>query len=243
MATIDYTDDEDVADQPTYSELDWNWQSWPSHMRKAIVIFFTVILALVAAYFLAQWALKDLNRKLKTELSLNRAAQDKLTNAAQERKDIETNLPLLRELESAGIFGQEKRLEWVEQLRSIEKRWPGIQIKYDISAQELLQSNQPSPEVNPAIGSGQPPTGKPEPKLELYSSNMRLSLSLVHEGDALAIIEELKNAQLGHFSVQSCSFKRQPPDTAANNSASASRRAVEAECLLSWISMRTNAPN
>jgi hypothetical protein len=246
MATLSYTDDDDVQADQRESVLTWHWATWPSNLRRAVITTVAVMAATAASVAMLQWADKDLGRKLKVQTDLRLASQNTLKNSDQERRDIEANLPLLRKLEAAGIFGEEKRLEWIELLRVIEKRWPGVRIQYAISAQQL-QNKTPQPGI--PIATAAPavttlPSGETAKAFGQFHTDMKLTLSLLHEGDALAIIDELKAAQLGHFTVRKCSFKRMNSDLAGGNAtgAAAVGRPLDAECQLTWISMRTYAP-
>jgi hypothetical protein len=240
MATLDYVDDEMDQARSHDQALGWDWTSWPSHLRRAVVTGIVVILGLAALIYLVSLADRDLTKSLKTQNTLKQSAQTKLQNVDQERKDIETHLPLLRQLEAAGIFGEEKRLEWVELLRNIEKRWPGVRIQYAISAQ-TLQNQAQATGTNPETAATLP-SGAAAKSFGVFNTEMRLTLNLLHEGDALAIINELKTADLGRFSLRSCSFKRRNADNSSATTASTTGQPIESECTLTWISMKAYSP-
>lgn len=233
----DYDDDAPKLDSP----LTWEWATWPANLRRAAIITAITALALAGLIALSRWADKDLGKQLQTQTSLKVQAQAKLKNSDQERAQIDKHLPLLRQLESQGIFGEEKRLEWIEQLRAIEKRWPGVKLQYAISAQSPLPEPAPAAglaPVNtppPAVAGGSPallPNGQPVQSFGAFQTDMKLTVTVLHEGDVLAILDELKTAKLGRFNVQQCSFKR-PSSTAA----------LEAECALVWVSMKAYTPS
>lgn len=251
-------DDEDnraSASQPD-TALDWHWATWPSPLRKAVISSAIVVLSLVALVLLVQWTDKDLSKKLQIQNSAKTQAQGRLTNSDQERNDIDKHLPLLRQLEQMGIFGEEKRLEWIEILRLIEKRWPGVKLQYNIAAQIPMPETEPqNGQIPPGNANTRPPSeasaapllpnGEPAQNFGTFQTDMRLTLTVLHEGDVFAIIDELKAAKLGRFTVKQCSYKR-PNDPARSpaqpNAPFSIGAPLEAECVLTWVSMKAYTP-
>jgi hypothetical protein len=241
MATLNQNlDDDSDSDDTTIAKnaaaqtvLSWHWITWPTNLRRAFVSMVSLAIGLVALTQIVQWVSTDFSKQLQKQTALKQQVQTQLQNSDQERRDLETNLPLLRELEANGIFGEEKRLEWVEQLRGIEKHWPGISIKYDISAQTMLPAKiDPSkpmaavPQLAPQLlGSGEVAKS-----FGVFTTHMKLTLKVLHEGDVLAILGDLKAAKLGRFEVDQCSFKR------------TGGSAIDAECDLTWLSMKPYTP-
>jgi hypothetical protein len=258
MATLNsitsYGDDDEEANLEA-AQLDpiltWNWATWPANLRKAAITTLAMLVLVAAAIALARWTDQGLTKKLKSQIDLKTAAQTRLKNSDQERADIDKNIPLLRQLESQGIFGEEKRLEWIEQLRAIEKRWAGVKLQYDISAQTQMPSTDPAGQgtalslgQTPTAGPALLPSGEAAQSFGMFQTDMKLTLKTLHEGDALAVIAELKAANLGRFNLKQCSFKRPggagTPSSAANPSIGP---ALDVICSLTWISMKTYKPS
>lgn len=222
------------------SPLTWNWKTWPRNLRRAMLISVGVLLLLIVFIFFLEEEDKKFNEKLDSHNSLKAQALTKLRESDQERATIMKYLPLLRELESRGIFGEEKRLEWVEQLRIIEKRWPGISIRYDIAAQKVVPKEGSNATPAPPPAGAKLPNGDPVKNFGVFSTDMKLTLHLLHEGDALAIFDELRIANLGLFSVKRCAMKR--PDTGIAADIMGDFGApLTVECTLNWISMNAYA--
>ncbi len=217
-------------------ELTWHWRTWPSNLRRSVGISAGLVIALIAFILFLQEQDKNFTQKLEANAGGKSQAQTKLRESGQERDTIVKHLPVLRELEERGIFGEEKRLEWVEQLRTIEKRWPGISIKYDISPQKLLPKEGRNGAPPPIPPGAKLPNGDPVKQFGVFTTEMKLTLQVLHEGDALAIFDELKAANLGVFSVKRCSLRRPNNDTAVEN-ASGFGTPLAVECTLNWISM------
>jgi hypothetical protein len=247
MATLNaqvaaYEDeDEESGVSASSNELAWHWRTWPSNLRRAAAISAGSVVAIIAIIAFLQAQEKDFTEKLDISNGSKSQAQTKLRESGQERDTIVKHLPVLRDLETRGIFGEEKRLEWVEQLRIIEKRWPGIAIKYDISPQKLVPKEGTNGIVQPIAPGAKLPSGEPVKQFGVFSTDMKLTLQLLHEGDALAIFDELSAAKLGLFSVKKCSLAR-PSNSDQNDTPSSLGSPLTVECLLNWASMNAYAP-
>ena len=215
--------------------LDWHWRTWPSNLRRAVLISAGILLLLAGLIYFLEEENKEFTQKLEAQNGQKAQAQTKLRESDQERATIIKHLPLLHELEGRGIFGEEKRLEWVEHLRVIEKRWPGISIRYDIAAQKVLPKEGSNGATPPPAGA-KLPNGDPVKNFGAFSTDMKLTLHLLHEGDALAIFEELRSVNLGLFNVKKCVMKR-PDSGIASDAIEDFGAPLTAECILNWISM------
>ena len=234
-------DDEGLGAAPLPKELGWNWKTWPNNLRRAVVISAGVLIAMGVLILFLQAQDKEFTEKLDASVGGKSLAQTKLRESGQERDTIVKHLPVLRELEERGIFGEEKRLEWVEHLRTIEKRWPGIAIKYDISPQKLVPKDGSNGVVQPIPPGAKLPNGDPVKQFGVFSTDMKLTLQLLHEGDALAIFDELKAANLGLFSVKKCSMRR-PNNGTTIESANDLGAPLIVDCALNWTSMSAYTP-
>ncbi len=247
MATLSaqatsYDDDDEGAGAAVLPQaLVWNWKTWPSNLRRAVATSTAILIATGVLILFLQAQDKEYKEKLNASAGGKSLSQSKLRESGQERDTIVKHLPVLRELEERGIFGEEKRLEWVEQLRAIEKRWPGITIKYDISPQKLVPKEGSSVVVQPIPPGAKLPNGDPVKQFGVFSTDMKLTLQLLHEGDALAIFEELKAAKLGLFSVKKCSMRR-PNNGVTVESANNFGAPLIVDCTLNWISMSAYTP-
>lgn len=249
MATLNvltndsYEDDEYKVSGISASpkELTWHWSTWPSNLRRSVGISISLVIALIAIVLFLLEQDKDFTQKLEASTGRKLQAQTKLRESGQERDSIVKHLPLLRELGDRGIFGEEKRLEWVEHLRTIEKRWPGIAIRYNIAPQKLMPKEGSNGVVQPIPQGAKLPNGDPAKQFGVFSTDMKLTLQLLHEGDALAIFGELKAANLGLFTVRNCSMRRPNNSTAVDNPGDYGTPLIF-DCSLNWTSMSAYIP-
>ena len=245
MATLNSADDNDndgvSAGMIGSSQLAWHWLTWPKNLRQAVVIFAVVALIILGLIYEVGQKVEEFTQELQKEDGLKTQAQSRLRESGQERDTITKYLPLLHQLETNNIFGEEKRLEWVEQLRVIEKHWPGVSITYDISPQEMLlpdkgPGNSLPPSPTPPAGTLLP-NGQPAMSFAVFDTRMKLTLQVLHEGDVLAILSELKGANLGLFTTRQCSLRRLAGSDSSNNPIGLGEP-LTVNCNLIWISMR-----
>jgi len=206
----------------------WRPGAWPAPLRRAVAQACALAaLGLLLAGALHWWR-GDLAGRLERQLRQEQTSRQRFLNSGRERADIERLLPLLQSLQSQGLYGEEKRLEWIERLRGMEKRWPGLKLQYAIEAQAV----QPADKAGAAGSAALPLPGAPGSarRIELFTTRMRLTMTLVHEEDMLRVLDDLASAQLGRVSVERCEMNR------------ANSAAIKAECTLVWNTLRAYEP-
>ena len=199
--------------------MDWKApRTWPKNIRWAVGCL--CVFCLLAGLLVMDRGerLIAAKKNIVRVASLKQEMAMRLHNSGQERSDIGRLLPMLNDLEEQGIFGEERRLEWVERLRSIEKTWSGLSIRFSIEPRTL----RPLP-----LGSVAGPA-----KLGLYSSEMKLDLKLAHELDLFRVLDGLAKPPIGYFETRECNLK--------NNGKG---QALEAHCSLLWFTVRPISEN
>lgn len=141
-------------------------------------------------------------------------AQGKYTNANNEKNDIRDYQPRYLQLLERGFVGDEKRLDIVELIQSIQAKYQLLPMNYEISPQQVVQ-------LDPATNHGE---------LELRASKLVLQMNLLHEMDMFNLFNELHKK--GQFIHQACDIK-------ISNTVSAAHlpRQLEASCSLQWVTM------
>jgi len=207
----------------------WRPGAWPPLLRRAVPQACALAaLGLLLAGALHWWR-ADLAGRLERQLKAEQTSRQRFLNSGRERSDIERLLPLLQSLQSQGLYGEEKRLEWIERLRGMERRWPGLKLQYTIEAQAIQPADRTAT-VGPVILFPPTAAGGARRSIELFATRMRLSMTLVHEEDMLRVLDDLAGAQLGRVSVERCEMNR------------ANAAAIKAECALSWNTLRVYEP-
>lgn len=218
---------------PTGSRQAWHPGAWPPPLRRAArqACAMAAVGLLLAGGF--HWWRADLAGRLDRQLKAEQTSRQRFLNSGRERADIERLLPLLQSLQSQGLYGEEKRLEWIERLRGMERRWPGLKLQYAIEAQAVQPAAGAAPGAAGTAGIAALPAAGAAGgarRIELFATRMRLTMTLVHEDDMLRVLEELAQAQLGRASVERCEMNR------------ANSAAIRAECSLIWNTLRAYEP-
>lgn len=141
-------------------------------------------------------------------------ATEKLREAELEKIEIRDFQPKYLNLQNLGFIGEERRLAWIETINRIQEKHKLLPITYEISAQSPVH-------MESSIQTG---------GLELRASKMQLKMDLLHEGDLLNFLDELKKDAF--YTVRDCTVVR----AGIRNSEPLEPR-LEADCALYWLTM------
>ena len=137
----------------------------------------------------------------------------------EEEKLIREYYPKFVDLYNFGEIGQERRLDWIETLRStgVDIKLPSL--SYTIESQKTFM---PTFSVN--MG-----------RYRLYKSDMNLKIQLLHEGDLFKLLDQLEQKAKGLYRVSNCKLNnnirgRLTDDPDIGN--------VSADCLLEWFTLK-----
>jgi len=177
------------------------------------------MLALLLVAGLLAWSTQSDVRKAEQERKAASAARDqieqRLRQARNEEQEIKDRARLLQQLQSAGIAGEERRLDWMELLRDSQRqlRLPGM--KYEFGAQTALDGGKLA-----ADG--------------WYASPLRIQFRLLHEGDLLNFLARIQKDASALVIVRACKLAPLPgqPD------ARAAPAQLGAECEMQWLTLR-----
>ena len=118
-------------------------------------------------------------------------ARERLTRIAEEERDVKEKMAVYLQLKSLGIIGGERRLEWADAMARIRKERELPDLRYRVERQRLLNSV----------------AGKPA-NVEFYASSMKVELALLHEGDLLRFLSDLRESGNAYYAVKSCKLAR-----------------------------------
>ncbi|MGH8675299.1 MAG: hypothetical protein ACREVG_13420 [Burkholderiales bacterium] len=156
--------------------------------------FLALLAAGIALLWTAQRALVQENRKLVTAQAERRQAQERLTRRAHEEREVRDHIEVYERLKELQIIGEERRLEWIEAIARIRAQRELLDLRYQVERQKVLKTLPGSPAG-----------------LELRSSAMNVELALLHEGDLLGFLEDLRASGNAYYSVRSCTITRSGP--------------------------------
>ena len=185
-----------------------------------------VMIAVGSAVAYSSLRLLEAERKTSREALASRAEiKGKLSRARDEEQEIKRKIAQFNTLRSRGVIGEERRLDWVEQIRQIQKSRKLLDIQYEVSPQRLLETTMPG---SPAAGG-----------YDFYASTMRLQMELLHEEDLLNFLSDLRDSASAYIRTRACKVERMPKGAGE-------RRGImpllKAECSLELITIRERKP-
>lgn len=136
----------------------------------------------------------------------------------EEERLIREYYPRFADLYDQGMLGHEHRLNWIETLRA-----SGEQIKLPALRYEIDSQRQYIPDFS--INAG---------RYQIYSSAMKLTLDLLHEGDLLKLFDDLDNMAHGTYNVSRCKLTR----TKETIQQSITSGNISAGCELRWFNIK-----
>ena len=186
-------------------------------IRKAFIVLIASLL-LSAALVGACRTLRLKQQDDMTQAQVQRNdANNKLRQAENDKQEIQDYQPKFVTLRERGFVGEERRLDWMEYIQHIRESRKLLPITYEVSAQQVFQ-------VSPEVSIGD---------LELRGSKMKLQMGLLHEGDLLNFLDDLKRK--GFYTVQECKVKR------AGAEPESAHLPLAAECVIYWLTLGERA--
>jgi hypothetical protein len=189
-------------------------------------------LPLAAALLLAGVGIAALvftEQKLAEARKLQKAGQDRLlavrgrlAKVSEEEQEIRNNLVQFKQFTDKGMTGEEKRLEWIENLAAIRQRRRLYEVRYNLERQR------------PVDYPGIPPNQKGVDAIFL-ASRLKLELPLLHEGDLLNFLSDLAESSQSFPALRSCSIAR---IEGAAGGGGPLRPRLRADCVVDMITLK-----
>ena len=181
------------------------------------------LIVLVLALSLGAAAVYGSN-KLLNEAKQSKAVADreraeaagKLERVKVEQEDLQRYYQQYQVLVARDVIGPERRLDWIEAIEKIRGQQNVFSVKYNLGPQKTLSA----------------PTAPASGGFELNLSSMTLDLGLLHEGQLLDFLDDLRREAKGMYLLESCNLTRAgsaPEIKFAPN--------LRAECSLGWITL------
>jgi hypothetical protein len=152
------------------------------------------VVLLAAGTALIAWTQQQ-QRAAAGELSAAREqlaqARERLLRIAEEEKEVKEKLEVYLRLRALGILGDERRLEWADSMTRIRTQRELPDLRYRVERQRLISSVASKPST-----------------VDFYASAMKVELALLHEGDLLNFLADLRESGNAYYSVKQCSLSR-----------------------------------
>jgi hypothetical protein len=154
-----------------------------------------ILLALLAVggglIFWTHQEQRGAERQLTAARTERTQAREKLTRIAEEEKEVNDKLAIYRRLKELHILGEEQRLEWADAMTRIRTSRELLDMRYTVERQRLLLSAP----------------GKPA-NVDINASTMKVDIALLHEGDLLAFLRDLRESGNAFYAVKRCQITR-----------------------------------
>jgi hypothetical protein len=163
-------------------------------LRKLATPLALLIALLAAGAGLIYWVQQEqrvAHQQLGGELEARNLARDRLTRIGEEEKEVSDKLEVYRRLKSLHILGEERRLEWADAMTRIRNSRELLDLRYSVGRQQTIASV----------------AGKPA-NVDFYSSTMKVDIALLHEGDLLGFLRDLRESGNAFYSVRRCAITR-----------------------------------
>ncbi|MFW2455868.1 hypothetical protein [Methyloversatilis discipulorum] len=190
----------------------------PGDLRKAggsALLALAMALAGAAAVWASTRLASDVRQVHERALAARTDAQRALAGARAEEAEIAAKIDRFRHLVERGAVGTEQRLAWVELIRDARARHHLGAVDYEFSPQRPLD-----PLIAPADAD----------QLEAAGSTLRIRMPLLHEGQLIALLDDLAFNASAVVRVRECSVTRAAMASDAEQ--------LVADCLLDWITFR-----
>lgn len=163
------------------------------------------------------WFLGKVRRDEASSRTQLAEASARLAAARRESEDFRASAEVFRDLVKRGILEEENRLELVERLDRLKREHRLGGLEYEIAPQRPL-----------AIAGTATFTA-----VDVRGSRVKVTARALHEGDALAFLEELSRPPRGFTPATRCHLMRL--ETGGGESLAPR---IEAQCTLEWITLK-----
>lgn len=167
----------------------------------------------------------DAATKIRDAARLSRVgAQERVSRVSEEERELRENLVYYDQMLRSGMIGEHNRLDWIETITKIKTDRRLFEIRYSFDAQRAL--DYPGIVATNAA--------------EFLVSRVKLDMLLLHEGDLVNFLTDMRSAAKSHVSVRRCTVQR--IDRGPGASATALLPHLRAECELDLVSVRGVKP-
>lgn len=193
-------------------------QDWKK-IQTPIAVLALVLVIMMALIGFANYYSNSQEQALLAQQSQLSSARQRFQSSGMEKDTIIRYLPQYQALIGKGFIGEERRIEWVDELRAQHQLHKLFGIKYSISQQEDFK-----PGFAPNLGG-----------FTMHRSIMKIDLDMLHEGDILQLTESLSAKNTSPFILRDCEITRLG---SSGNLSSQLVANLHAQCELDWITLR-----
>lgn len=191
------------------------------HLKWAIAFLLILSACGGAAVWTTLQMQKAGERSIKEATAARSDIRAKLARARDEQEELRDKIGRYQAFRDRGYIGPEKRLDWVEAIARIKAARRIYKLDYEFSPQRP---------VDAAIL----PAGASAGGYEILASRMKLQVQVLHEGELLALLDDIRGAVRALIQLRSCEIER----SLAGSGDRSNPAPLKAECVLEWITLR-----
>ncbi|MFH1216376.1 MAG: hypothetical protein V1706_07740 [Pseudomonadota bacterium] len=192
------------------------------YLRSTLIGMATLILAGLCIYGGAYFIEGRSEREYAGQEQRLGVARNGYFAAIEAQKTMAEYQDYFLSLRARGLIDDERRLDWIEHLKSRAGELDLPELTYSLGPREPFQ-------LPPALNIAAP----------LSASRMQLEMKLFHEGDLLSLLDGLRKDDAGLFWVQSCDLKRKEISPGADKDVVTKEGMVDAKCELLWLTVNS----
>ena len=196
-------------------------QDW-QRLQITIAVLVVVVIAIIVLFAFVQKFTDGQENALQQQKNLLNSARQRFQSSGIEKQTIAEYLPKYQSLISKGLVGEERRLEWVDELRKQHQLNKLFSIKYSIGLQEPYK-----PSFAGNLGG-----------FVMNRSVMTLDLDMLHEEDILQLTEALSKKNQEVFMLRDCEITRLTTTGIFSNQLIPN---LHAKCELDWLTLHEPA--
>jgi septal ring factor EnvC (AmiA/AmiB activator) len=187
-----------------------------NNLRWSLLLLLVACLVSVAAVLYVQQLGRQAELGLKQAQAQQSETTARLARANDDEREIRAKIARYQQIIDQGRTQPERRLEWVETLRSIKTSRRLLGLDYEIAPQRPLDEKR-------VVSGGH----------NFLVSPMRLEMALLHENDLLGLLDDLQAQVQALVSVRNCRIERLTQDSSRQNAAN-----LKAQCDIDWITLQ-----
>jgi len=193
-------------------KIDW------FYLKRPIIVFCVMLLISLALAIVGHQYEQAQKAKYQQALATLVSTHRLYRNIVNDIDLLDQYRKLYGDYKSTGLVGKERRLSWVESLKSTNEVLRLPTLTYSLLPQEKFER----------------PGFTVKSDVSVLSSPMNLSIGLLHEEDLFALLEGLRLSIRNLFTVDSCSMTRRKAigeslDTKSSN--------LTTECKIRWVTI------
>lgn len=193
-------------------KIDW------FYLKRPIIVFFVMLLISLALAVVGHQYEQAQKEKYQKALSTLVSTHRLYRNMVNDIDLLDQYRKLYGDYKSTGLVGKERRLSWVESLKSTNQVLRLPTLTYNLLPQEKFE--RPGFTVKRGVS--------------VLSSPMDLSIGMLHEEDLFALLEGLRLSIRNLFTVDSCSMTRR---SAISQSLETKSSNLTTDCTIRWVTI------